>query len=261
MEQDNHNLSTDEVKKLWMRYAETKDPRLREELVVRYLPLVKYVAGRMMQTLPNSVDFNDLISAGVVGLIGAMERFDPTMGVKFETFALPRVRGAILDELRLLDWAPRSLRSKARKFERAAHELEKSLGRMASKEEVANKLDMDPNDLRAFLRDLNSASLLSLDGISSEDDERGAGLYEIVRDPLAETPLDAIEREEMKHVLVEAINELPDQEKLVLALYYYEELTLKEIGQVLGITESRVSQIHTKAVATLRLRLREEVLK
>ncbi|MDZ7373525.1 MAG: FliA/WhiG family RNA polymerase sigma factor [candidate division KSB1 bacterium] len=249
-----------DIGKLWQDYVRSRDPNLREQLVIYYLPIVKYVAGKMMQTLPSSVDFNDLIGAGVVGLIGALERFDPTVGVKFETFALPRVRGAILDELRMLDWAPRSLRSKARKYEKAAQELEKDLGRSASTKELADRLEVDLQDLGALLRDLNTASLLSLD-TSFEDEENGkTGLYEVIRDPLAETPLETIEKEELKRVLVEAINELPEQEKLVLALYYYEELTLKEIGQVLGITESRVSQIHTKAIATLRARLREEVL-
>jgi len=248
------------VSQLWAEYVQSRDPEIREKLVLHYLPIVKYVAGKMMQTLPSSVDFNDLIGAGVVGLIGAMERFDPSVGVKFETFALPRVRGAILDELRMLDWAPRSLRSKARKYEKAAEELEKDLGRTASRKELAERLDVDLQDIGALLRDLSTAALLSLD-TALEDEESGkSGLYEIVRDPLAETPLETIEREELKRVLVEAINNLPEQEKLVLALYYYEELTLKEIGQVLGITESRVSQIHTKAVATLRARLREEVL-
>lgn len=249
-----------DVNRLWEHYVRHRDPETREKLVLHYLPIVKYVAGKMMQTLPNSVDFNDLLGAGVVGLIGALERFDPSVGVKFETFAVPRVRGAILDELRMLDWAPRSLRSKARKYEKAAEELERDLGRSASSRELAERMDMDVKEIGALLRDLTTATLLSLD-TALEDEEGGrGGLYEIIEDPLAQTPLESIQREELKRILVEAINELPEQEKLVLALYYYEELTLKEIGQVLGITESRVSQIHTKAVATLRARLREEVL-
>jgi RNA polymerase sigma factor for flagellar operon FliA len=249
-----------DVARLWARYKQDHDPKIREELVLHYLPIVKYVATKMMQTLPSSVDFNDLIGAGVVGLMGALERFDPSLGVKFETFALPRVRGAILDELRALDWAPRSLRSKARKWERAAEQLEKDLGRSASSEELAEHMELDPQDIRALLRDLNAATLVYLDEHLDDEENGKTGLYEVIRDPQAETPLQVIEKEELKRVLVEAINELPEQEKLVLALYYYEELTLKEIGQVLGITESRVSQIHTKAIATLRARLREEVL-
>jgi RNA polymerase sigma factor for flagellar operon FliA len=253
-------MSADEKQELWKKYIQDPDPDTRERLLVKYLPLVKYVAGRMMTSLPSSVDYDDLVSAGVIGLIGALERFDPGQGVKFETFVMPRIRGAILDELRALDWAPRSLRSKARKVDRAVQELERNLGRQAEPHEVAQLLEMDFDTYSSLVREITNSSLLSLDCTGAEEGEHVSSMYEVLEDPLSRTPLQDIEQEEVKKLLVQAIEQLPEQEKIVLALYYYEELTLKEIGQVLSITESRVSQIHSKAVRTLRVRLAEEFL-
>ncbi len=248
-----------EQQELWEQYLADGDPQVREKLLLNYLPLVKYVAGKMMATLPSSVDYDDLVSAGVVGLIGALERFDPNMGVKFETFVLPRIRGAILDELRKLDWAPRSLRSKARKFDRTMQEMEKELGRAVSEHEVMERLDMSQKEYVALVRDVNNAILVSLDGPGMEDNDQHTSMYDLVENTLSENPYSSIEKEEIKKLLVRTIERLPEQEKIVMALYYYEELTLREIGQVLGITESRVSQIHSKAVATLRDLLEEEL--
>ena len=221
---------------------------------------MKYVAGKMMVTLPASVDYEDLVSAGVIGLIGAFERFDPTLGVKFETFVLPRIRGAILDELRKLDWAPRSLRAKARKFEQAVVELERQKGRHITEYEVMEHLEMSEKDFVILLRDINNAALISLDGPGTEESEQNTSMYDVVENRLSENPFKLIEDDEVMALLVSTIEQLPEQEKIVMALYYYEELTLREIGQVLHITESRVSQIHSKAVATLRNLLTKELL-
>lgn len=245
---------------LWTEYTTHRCPKTREKLLVKYLPLVKYVAGKMMFSLPTCVDYNDLLSAGVMGLIGALERFKPEQGVKFETFVLPRIKGAILDELRALDWAPRSLRSKARMVEKASEQLEKKLGRIASGHEIAKKLDMEIGEYGGVLVELSKASLLSLDGSRVEDNEQLTSMYDLLENPQSDNPLRALENVELKDLLVEAIGELNEQEKIVMALYYYEELTLKEIGQVLNITESRVSQIHSKALENLKGSLETEVL-
>ncbi|MFQ5705902.1 MAG: FliA/WhiG family RNA polymerase sigma factor [bacterium] len=246
--------------KLWQEYRATQKPETREALLVQYLPLVKYVAGKMMFSLPASVDYNDLISAGIMGLIGALERFNPDQGVKFETFVLPRIRGAILDELRTLDWAPRSLRSKARMVERAGSQLEKELGRAASDIEIADKLDMDIGEYDCVMRDLSMASLLSLDGGLGEEAENLTSMYDLLENTQSDNPYRVLETDEIRKLLIAAIESLNEQEKIVMALYYYEELTLREIGQVLNITESRVSQIHSKAIDGLRSLLENEIL-
>lgn len=247
--------------RMWKEYSVTRNLKLREKLLIKYLPLVKYITSKMMFSLPTCVDYNDLLSAGIMGLIGALERYDPDQGVKFETFVLPRIRGAILDELRALDWAPRSLRSKARQVERVSEQLEKELGREASKTEIASKLNMDLQEYNGVLSELSKASLLSLDGSRVEDrGESSMSMYDLLENTESENPEYHIENEQIKKLLVQAIEDLNEQEKIVMALYYYEELTLKEIGQVLNITESRVSQIHSKAVETLKSALAAEVL-
>jgi len=232
----------------------------RERLLVKYVPLVKYVAGKMMAGLPSTVDYNDLVSAGAIGLIGALDRYDPNFGVKFETFVLPRIRGAILDELRKLDWAPRSLRSKARRLEKTIVQLEKELGRAVTDTEVAGRLQMTSDDFVSFAREVNSTSIISLDGAGAEEQDQVTSMYDVLENPLAENPLRDLENDEIKKLLIRSIEKLPEQEKIVMALYYYEELTLREIGQVLIITESRVSQIHSKAIDTLRSILASELL-
>ncbi len=245
---------------LWHQYTTTRDLETREKLLTKYLPLVKYVAGKMMFSLPSCVDYNDLLSAGVMGLIGALERFKPEQGVKFETFVLPRIKGAILDELRTLDWAPRSLRSKARMVEKVSEQLEKELGRSASNDEIANKLEMKIEDYGGVQLELSKASLLSLDGSRVEDNEQITSMYDLLENTQSDNPHYSLEHIETKKLLIKAIEGLNEQEKIVMALYYYEELTLKEIGQVLSITESRVSQIHSKALGGLKGVLESEVL-
>jgi RNA polymerase sigma factor for flagellar operon FliA len=245
---------------LWQEYKAAGTLRTREKLLVKYLPLVKYVAGKMMFSLPTCVDYNDLLSAGVMGLIGGLERYRPEQGVKFETFVLPRIKGAILDELRTLDWAPRSLRSKARLVEKVNQRLEKELGRTPTGQEIADDLKINIEDYGEVLLELSKASLLSLDGSRLEDSEQLTSMYDLLENPQSDNPQRTLEGREMKNLLVSAIENLNEQEKIVMALYYYEELTLKEIGQVLNITESRVSQIHSKALEGLKSLLEPEVL-
>jgi len=249
----------DETEVLWETYSNTHDIEVKDKLILKYLPIVKYIANRMLMTLPSSVEYDDLVSAGVVGLIGSLDRFDLRQGVKFETFVLPRIKGAILDELRTLDWAPRSLRSKARLLDKTVGKLEKELGRAVTDIEIIDHLDMDFRDYYYLQHEINSASLLSLDGNIHEDSENSTSMYDVVENPLAENPLSNIESVELKAILLDIIDNLPEQEKLVISLYYYEELTLREIGQVMDITESRVSQIHTKAIMNLKFKMLDNV--
>ena len=240
--------------------AQSSEPD-REKQLMDYLPLVKYIAGRIAIGLPKSVELDDLINAGVVGLIEAHNNFDPSKGVKFESYASMRIRGAILDELRAIDWAPRSTRAKSREVERTISALENRLGRSPTEEEIAENLDMSLEELYKLLDDLSSTTLLSLDEFTygSEDDKQVA-LVDTLQSPDRSDALTDLEREEMRSLLVDSIGLLTDQERLVIALYYYEELTLKEIGQVMELSESRVSQIHTKSVLSLRAKLRMRLM-
>ncbi len=247
------------AKREWDRYFRDQDPDIRKRLLNRYLPLVRNVAGRMAINFPRSVELSDLINTGVIGLIEAFRNYDPARGVKFETYAVPRIRGAILDELRSLDWVPRSTRAKAREIERALVEFENQEGRPPTDEELACMLEMSLPELYHSLEDVSKTSLLSLDEmIFREEDNRQVPRIETVEDERANTTLKRLERSELQAFLVVAIDKLTEQEKLVIALYYYEELTLKEIGEVMKISESRVSQIHTKAVLKLRGMVREK---
>jgi RNA polymerase sigma factor for flagellar operon FliA len=242
----------------WDKYLRDQDPDVRLRLLNRYLPLVRNVAGRMAINFPRSVELCDLINTGVIGLIEAFRNFDPERGVKFETYAVPRIRGAILDELRSLDWVPRSTRAKAREIEKALLAFENDYGRPPSDDELAAVLGMSIHDLHLSLEDVSKTTLLSLDElIFREEDNRQVPRIETVEDQNANIILKNLEKNELQAFLVIAIDRLTEQEKLVIALYYYEELTLKEIGEVMKISESRVSQIHTKAVLKLRGMVRE----
>lgn len=243
----------------WNRYFKDRDPDIRRRLLNRYLPLVRNVAGRMAINFPRSVELCDLINTGVIGLIEAFRNFDPDRGVKFETYAVPRIRGAILDELRSLDWVPRSTRAKAREIERALLAFENDHGRPPTDEELADMLGLTIEELHLSLEDVSKTTLLSLDEmIFREEDNRQVPRIETVEDENANVILKDLERSELQAFLVIAIDRLTEQEKLVIALYYYEELTLKEIGEVMKISESRVSQIHTKAVLKLRGMVRDK---
>ncbi len=234
----------------WTRWLNRKNNASRDHLIVHYSPLVKFVAGRVGAGLPNSVDPGDLVSSGVFGLIDAIDRFDPERGVKFETFAAPRIRGAIYDGLRQLDWVPRSVRSRAREVEKAISQLEHELGRSPTDDELADKLRIGEEELARWLASIAATTIGPLDRAVAAGYEP-----ESVESAGMEHPVAAIEDQELRHVMRDEIKRLPEREKLVLSLYYDEGLTLAEIGQVLGVTESRVSQIHTKSVLHLRSRM------
>jgi RNA polymerase sigma factor FliA len=241
---------------LWVRYKEHQDPGARDELILNYSPLVKYVAGRLASSLPQTVDTADLISYGIFGLIDAIEKFDPGRAIKFETYAISRIKGAIIDELRAMDWVPRSVRSRAREIEAAYVALENTLRRVPSDQEVADQMGISLKEFQDILTKLSYTSVVSFEElwVGGERDE-GQNAIGSIRDDTAEDPVAIFESAEIKDILAGAIDKLPERERTVIALYYYEGLTLKEIGQVLGVTESRVSQLHTKAVLRLRAKL------
>lgn len=242
----------------WRRYQKSPTAEMRQRLLAKYVPLVRNVATRMAMGFPRSVELTDLVNTGVIGLIEAFGNFDPERGVKFETYAVPRIRGAILDELRALDWVPRSTRARSREIERALNELENVLGRLPEKAELARHLDISEAELYHALDDVSGTNVLSLDEIVyPEDDNRQVPRIETVQDANSLSVLGIIERGELHSFLVTAIDLLTQQEKLVISLYYFEELTLKEIGEVMVISESRVSQIHTRAVKKLRGMVKE----
>ncbi len=236
----------------WQEWLTNRDAHAREQIIVYYSPLVKFVAGRVGAGLPGSVDIGDLISAGVFGLIDAIERFDPERGVKFETFAVPRIRGAIIDGLRSLDWVPRSVRSRAREVESAFHDLEMRLGRSPNDTELAAHLRLSARELNKWLKSIASTTVGPLDRALMSGQEARS-----LRGATPERPEATYEEAEVRRLVRGEIRRLPEREKLVLSLYYDEGLTLSEIGKVLGVTESRVSQIHTKAILHVRSRLGE----
>ncbi|MFP4561780.1 MAG: RNA polymerase sigma factor WhiG [Spirochaetia bacterium] len=241
---------------LWKEYKKTKDPQIRDAFVKQYAPLVKYVAGKVAIGMPHNVEFDDLVGFGVFGLFDAIEKFDPDKHVKFKTYAVTRIRGAIFDELRSIDWVPRSVRQKAREIEDTIHRLEASLGRSVSDEEIAKELNMNMDEFQKAMLKVSGTSMLSLNDVWYNNDENDKiSIVDSIESPSSMNPDTIVEKEEIKRVIVEAINELPDKEKKVLVLYYYEDLTLKEIGQVLEVTESRISQLHTKAIMRLRAKL------
>jgi RNA polymerase sigma factor for flagellar operon FliA len=250
-------VAVEDTQEIWREYARTKDQKVRDRLILTYAPLVKYVAGRLGSGLPAHVDEGDLVSYGLLGLIGAIERFDPERDIKFETYAISRIKGSIIDELRAMDWVPRSVRARARDIERAIAELEAKLGRAPSDEEIAKKVGLTQEELGDSLTEISRSSIAALDELWTVGSSGGdaISLIDTIEDQAAQGPQDALSQTEMKEAIGEAIARLPEREKLVVTLYYYEELTLREIGEVLGVTESRVSQLHTKAILRLKARL------
>jgi len=240
---------------LWDRYTSKPTRAVRDQLIVHYSPLVKYVASRVAAGLPQNVEQADLVSYGIFGLIDAIDKFDLGRGYKFETYAISRIKGAMLDELRSMDWVPRSVRTKAKRIEQANAKLEAKLGRAASDEEIADELGITVEDLDDMLTKISFVGVVALDEMLSGS-ERGDSqtLGDTIPDK-GDGPLGSFEVEEMRQLLAESINSMTEREKIVLTLYYYEGLTLAEIGGVLGVTESRVCQIHTKSVIRLRSRL------
>jgi len=251
---------SENAEQLWKDYRSTRSPEIREKLVLRYVSLVKYVAGRLAIGLPPSVQADDLISSGILGLMDAIDKYDLERDTRFETYAVTRIRGAILDELRALDWIPRSTRQKARKLENAYVELENSLGRQATTDEIAKRLNLSTTALYGLLDEVRSTNLVSLDEyVQGKDGDGQTRLVDAVEDKVSLDPIDRIDIEDLKDVMNNAILRLPSRERLVIALYYYEELTLKEIGSILNVSESRISQIHTKAIVRLRGKLRSQM--
>jgi RNA polymerase sigma factor for flagellar operon FliA len=249
--------SPSSLDELWRSYKATADGRLREQLILHYSPLVKYVAGRVSVGLPPNVEQADFVSSGVFGLIDAIEKFDPSRSIKFETYAITRIRGAMIDELRALDWIPRSVRQKARAVERTYATLEAALHRTPSEAEVAAEMGIELDELHNVFSQLSLANVVALEELLHVGGEGGdrLSLMDTLEDTAADNPVEVAEDRELRRLLARAINTLPDREKTVVTLYYYEGLTLAEIGQVLGVTESRVSQIHTKSVLQLRAKL------
>ncbi|MGH3908655.1 MAG: FliA/WhiG family RNA polymerase sigma factor [Pseudonocardiaceae bacterium] len=239
---------------LWRAYGHDRDATLRDRLVLHYAPLVKYVAGRVGTGLPAHVDVADLVQSGVFGLVDAIERFEQERGLKFETYAMQRIRGAILDELRAQDWVPRSVRTRAREVERALERLEGRLQRSASDAEVAEELGIALNDLRDVYAQLQLTSVVALDELVAVG---GTSLAETLPDDKVAEPGAVLDSAESRRLLAHAVPQLADRDRVVVTLYYFENLTLAEIGRVLGVTESRVCQLHTRAVLRLRSKMLE----
>lgn len=251
-----NRLETMPEEELWREYRNDGNPDIRNFLVTQYAPLVKYVAGKISVGLPNHVEYDDLVGYGVFGLFDAIEKYDPDKHVKFKTYAVTRIRGAIFDELRSIDWVPRSVRQKSRELEESVRKLESSLGRTASDKEVAADMGVTMKELDKTLMKISATSLLSLNDVRySGDDNMGVSIGDTISSSQVSHPDVVVEKEEMRSVIVAAIQQLPDNEKKVLILYYFEDLTLKEIGEVLEVTESRISQLHTKAIIRLRAKL------
>ena len=241
---------------LWQRYRKAKDPAIRETFIKQYAPLVKYVAGKVAMGMPNNVEFDDLVGYGVFGLMDAIDKYDPDKNVKFKTYAVTRIRGAIFDELRQIDWVPRSVRQKTREIESVISSLEAQLGRTASDQEVAGALGMEEGEYLKTIQKISGTSILSLNDVWFSGDENDKiSIGDSIESPSSLNPDVMVEKDEIRRVIIEAINDLPDKEKKILILYYYEDLTLKDIGRVLEVTESRVSQLHTKAIMRLRSKL------
>ncbi|HYY45364.1 MAG TPA: RNA polymerase sigma factor WhiG [Actinomycetota bacterium] len=249
----------DTLSAAWAEYKETGSAAARDRLILHYSPLVKYVAGHVAVGLPANIEQADLISYGIFGLIDAIDKYDRERGIKFETYAISRIRGSIIDELRAIDWVPRSVRFKAREVEKAYTSLENKLKRPPSDAEIAQEMNVSIEELNHIYTQLSTVSLVALDELMSVEGDRGdrLSLVETLEDTKTAGPVDTVEAQELRNILAEAVNRLPEREKIVVTLYYYEGLTLAEIGQVLGVTESRVCQMHTKAVLGLRGKISE----
>lgn len=245
-------MSEKSLEMLWEQYEATKDVSIKDQLIMEYAPLVKYVAGRLNIYLGQSVEYEDLVSYGVFGLIDAIEKFDFKKGVKFETYASLRIRGSIIDNIRKLDWVPRSLRQKNKEIEKIIMELETELGRTATDEELAQKMNISIEELHEIYKKTNLISLISLDEYIEQNNDYNISSE---KSPATEQPESYIEKQELKRILKESIEKLPEREQKILFLYYFEELTLKEISSIMGVSESRISQLHTKAITRLKTKL------
>lgn len=247
-------LSKKELERLWKEYKKKGKESARQKLIVYYSPLAKYIAGRIASNLPKTIDIQDLIQSGIIGLIDAIEKFDPDRDIKFETYALARIKGAIIDSLRSLDWLPRTLRFKVKEIDRVCAELEAKLKRPPTEEEIAAAMNISVEELQQILAEARFSSVVALEDSLAPSDAAGEeqSLYFSIPDREALDPFEAVEQKEVKELLIQAIQQLPEKERKVIILYYYSGLTLKEIGELLGVTESRASQIHSKAISRLR---------
>ncbi|MDR1047873.1 MAG: RNA polymerase sigma factor WhiG [Treponema sp.] len=242
--------------RLWLEYRRTKDQKIRETFVIQYSPLVKFVAGKVAVGMPHNVEFDDLVGFGSIGLLDAIDKYDPDRGVKFKTYAVTRIRGAIFDELRQIDWVPRSVRKKAKELEETVANLESQMGRTATDQEIASSMGLNDEEYSKTIMKISATSIVSLNEVwSGVDENEKNSIGDTIESPISLHPDVMVEKEEIRRVIIDAIRELPEKEKQILVLYWYEDLTLKEIGEVMKVTESRVSQLHSKAMFRLRAKL------
>lgn len=247
-----------DLKTTWVEYQETGDEQIREELVMNSIPLVKYVVGKVAHRLPPSLDRDDLIGSGITGLLDAIEKYDPGKQVKFETYAILRIKGAVLDELRSRDWVPRSVRRKNREIEEAKQRLAPGNDGSYDIEALAKEADLSRDEIEKLANEASIITFVSLeDPRGSQHDGEALRVVDTVEDKKATAPSDHIEFAEKKAALSRAIQELPEQERLIITLYYFENLFLKEIGELFSVTESRISQIHTRALYALKMNMKE----
>ncbi|MER3473292.1 MAG: FliA/WhiG family RNA polymerase sigma factor [Armatimonadota bacterium] len=253
-------MPTAEMDKAWERFKRYGDPQARNQIIERYAYLVKITAGRVVSSLPPTLDREDLVSAGVMGLIKAVDQFDPSRQVKFETYAIALIRGAVLELLRSEDWVPRSVRDRVKNLERTYSALETRLGRPPTEEEITREMGITLEEYHQLLCDAGRTNLISLDDLilGTQDANEKLHMADVLSDATAD-PIAEVEQREMRRLLAEAIDRLPDRERLVIALYYYEGLTFREIGKVLNVSESRVYQLHTQAVLRLRNYLQRDM--
>jgi len=237
---------------LWKQYSDTKDPAIREKLIIEYSHLIKYVAGRLSIYFGSNVEYDDLVGFGVFGLIDAIDKYDVNKGVKFETYASLRIRGSVIDSIREMDWVPRSLRQKNKELEKVYVEIENKLGHSASDKDVADKMGISLDEFYKLINDVSVSSMVSLEEFLEQNYEIGVDLPNTSKE---DRPENYVEMNELKDILGDAINKLPEKEKTVVSLYYFEELTLKEISAIMKVSESRISQLHTKAILRLRGKL------
>ena len=242
-------------KELWIQYSQTKDREIKKLLIEEYVDLVKIVAGRMYNFYGAKIEYDDLIGFGIIGLIDSIERFDISKNIKFETYAQIRIRGTIIDNIRKLDWVPRSLRKKSKEVQEGMTKLENQMGKTPTNAELAQYLNISVEELEDILADISNFNVSSL-----EDLLANSGEYNIKRNSQKDTPEEIYEKEELREILASTIDGLPDNEKKVISLYYYEELTYKEISYIMELSESRISQIHSKAILNIRNQLNRKGL-
>ncbi|HOJ49867.1 MAG TPA: FliA/WhiG family RNA polymerase sigma factor [Spirochaetota bacterium] len=253
------NISEEEELELWKRYKKNGDPKARETLIIKYAPLVKYAAGKIAIGMPKSIEFDDLVGYGFLGLLDAIDKFDLSKNTKFKTYALTRINGSIFDELRAKDWVPRTIRQKGKELERVIIELEEKLNRYPTDEEISEALGIAPKDLQKLYMNLSMTTIKSFyePPVSVSPENEKMALINTIEAGDNLTPDKLTERKELEEIISKIIEELPEKEKQVLILYYYEDLTLKEIAEALDVTESRVSQIHSKTLFKIKIKMKK----